>query len=305
MAGIPALMTTQHLPVEITVRPWFFDHRFGGRAVLPAVETLLLMAAQTARCHPGHPVRVMEQARFPKFLAIPADASTIGGLLTIETGADGSLRTTFASRVRLKACSQVQIHGEVVFPAGRTKPPAAGPRPVPLTGAACDIEAVRIYRELVPFGPGYQSLQGRLLLFAEGAMGRLSAPVGTPAEQAADPLLGSPFPLDGALHAACVCGQRIADFIPFPVGFDRRVVTRPTEPGADYLTQVELVSQGAEELVFNLWIYRDDGEICEIVTGVRMRDVSRATLRPPEWIRALPLPRPAVSPSKPWSTSAP
>jgi hypothetical protein len=294
-------MTGLHFPVEISVRPWFFDHRFGGRAVLPAVETLLLMAAQTARCHPGHGIRIMEQARFPKFLAIPADASTIGGSLTIQTKIDGALHTAFTSRVRLKACTQVQVHGEVVFPAGQTEPAVGGPTPVPLTGTTCKIEADRIYRELVPFGPGYRSLQGCLLLFADGATGRLRAPIETPA----DALLGSPFPLDGALHAACVYGQRIADFIPFPVGFDRRVVTRPTEAGADYRTQVELVSQGADELVFNLWIYRDDEEICETVTGVRMRDVSRATLRPPEWIRSLPLPRPATSPSKPWSTSAP
>ena len=34
-------MAGQFLPVEIPVQPWFFDHRFGGRAVLPAVETLL------------------------------------------------------------------------------------------------------------------------------------------------------------------------------------------------------------------------------------------------------------------------
>jgi hypothetical protein len=283
-------MTDRHtpaeIPVEIPVQPWFYDHRFDGQAVLPAVETLLLMAEQTARRRPGGAVRIMEQARFPKFLAIPADAPTIRGILTVKTRADGSLQTTFASRVRLKACTQVQIHGEGVFPADRAEGAPAEPKPVGLTGAAGEIEADRIYRELVPFGPGYQSLQGSLQLFAGGAVGWLKAPAETPVEQTAYTLLGSPFPLDGALHAACVCGQRIADFIPFPVGFDRRVVNRPTQPGADYRTQVELIGQSTDELRFNLWIYREDGEICETVTGLRMRDVSRGKLRPPAWIRS-------------------
>ncbi len=283
-------MTDRHtpveIPVEIQVQPWFCDHRFGGRAVLPAVETLLLMAEQTARCHPDCAVRIMERARFPKFLPIPTGATTIHTTLTIEPLADGSLQTAFASRVRLKACTQVQIHGEVIFPAGRQEVLAAGPQPSVLTGATQEIEASRIYRELVPFGPGYQTLQGSLLLFAGGATGRLTAPPKTPSERAAYTLLGSPFPLDGALHAASVCGQRIADFIPFPVGFDRRVVNRPTEPGADYRTQVELIGQSTDELRFNLWIYRDDGDICETVTGLRMRDVSRGELKPPAWIRS-------------------
>jgi len=297
-------MVAHSFPVEITVQPWFADHRFGGRAVLPAVETLLLMAAQTARRHPDHPVRNMEQARFPKFLAVPADASAIDALLTIEPRPDGSLHTTLASKVRLKACSQVQIHGEVVFPAGRHKPAAAAAKPVSPTGAACVITAHRIYRELVPFGPGYRSLRQNLLLFADGATGSLTAPAETPADRTGYALLGSPFPLDGALHAACVYGQRIVDFIPFPVGFDRRVISRPTEPGAEYRTQVELISRSAEELCFNLWIYQDDGTVCETVTGVRMRDVSRGTLRPPAWIRSSPLPREAASPSRPGSTNA-
>ncbi|SHH64180.1 Polyketide synthase dehydratase [Desulfofustis glycolicus DSM 9705] len=283
-------MTGRHtpveIPVEIAVQPWFYDHRFGGRAVLPAVETLLLMAEQTARRHPDCTVRIMEQARFPKFLPLPAGASTIHTTLTIETRADGSLQTAFASRVRLKACTQVQIHGEVIFPASREQQAPAEPEPAPLTGAAGEIEVNRIYRELVPFGPGYRSLQGNLQLFAGGAVGRLTAPAKTPVERTAYTLLGSPFPLDGALHAACVCGQRIADFIPFPVGFDRRVVNRPTESGADYRTQVELISQSTDELRFNLWIYQDDGEICETVTGLRMRDVSRGKLKPPAWIRS-------------------
>ena len=263
------------------------------------------MADQTVRRHPDQAVTLMEQARFPKFLAIPPDASAIRGVLSIEREADGSLHATFASRVRLKACTQVQVHGEVVFPGRRGETAGAAPKPAMLTGGAWEIEASRIYRELVPFGPGYQSLQGNLLLFAGGATAKLTAPAETPAEQSAYTLLGSPFPLDGALHAACVYGQRIVDFIPFPVGFDRRVISRSTEPGADYLAQVELISQSTAELCFNLWIYRDDGEICEAVTGVRMRDVSRSTLKPPAWIRSSAWPREAVSPSKPWSTSGP
>ena len=97
--------------------------------------------------------------------------------------------------------------------------------------------------------------------------------------------LGSPFPLDGAFHAACVLGQRSADFVPFPVGFDRRIILRPKQPGSSYNTRVELLSRTRDELLFDLHIFDDTGQVYERVTGVRMRDVSGGKIKPPEWIR--------------------
>jgi len=36
--------------------------------------------------------------------------------------------------------------------------------------------------------------------------------------------LGSPFPLDAAMHAACVWGQRFGGIVPFSCCFEKRVI---------------------------------------------------------------------------------
>ena len=93
-------------------------------------------------------------------------------------------------------------------------------------------------------------------------------------------ILGSPFPLDGAMHAACVLGQQSVDFVPFPVGFAERVVIRPTQPGASYITRVRQTAYADEELVFDLAIWDNDGQLYETVTGLRMRNVGRVFKTP-------------------------
>lgn len=290
-------MTAFRIPIEIPVEPWYIDHCFFGRNVLPAVETMLLLAAQTARSYPGVAVRVMEQVTFPKFLEIAPGQATLSGLIEIDSNDEGSVRATLTSKVRLKACTQVQTHGHILFP--RTGPgdkDDSAQAFTPLSGAVTTIEATRIYRDLIPFGPGYRTLQGTLACYEQGAVGSLQAPARTPADGRAYKLIGSPFPLDGALHAACAYGQQWCDFIPFPVGFNRRIIARPTRPGDRYGTQIELLSRTNDELVFNLWIYTEGGQVCEAVSRVRMRDVSKAKIKPPVWIRSLFSPRPTASP---------
>jgi len=91
--------------------------------------------------------------------------------------------------------------------------------------------------------------------------------------------IGSPFPLDGALHAASVLGQQSVDFVPFPVGFDRRIIFRPTQPGSCYIVRVEQVGEIDGELIFDLFILDNGGLVYETVIGVRMRDVTGAAKR--------------------------
>jgi hypothetical protein len=69
------------------------------------------------------------------------------------------------------------------------------------------------------------------------------------------------------------------------VGFDRRIIIRPTQPGGSYRTRVELLSRTRDELLFDLHIGDDQGQVYEQVTGVRMRDVSGGKIKPPEWMR--------------------
>ena len=278
-------MTTWRAPVAIDVQPWFADHCFDGKVVLPAVETMALLAAEVAATHPEIDIRVMDNVRFTRFLEIPAGSSKVAVLIECRKNEDGSVHAKLLSRRQGKAMARLQEHGEILFsPAQENHNSASEFVSESLTAPEMMISAEQVYRELVPFGPGYHTLQGTLHLCDQGAWGRLQAPeLAIPGR--VGELIGSPFPLDGAFHAACVLGQRSADFVPFPVGFDRRIIIRPTQPGGSYRTRVELLSRTRDELLFDLHICDDQGQVYEQVTGVRMRDVSGGKIKPPEWMR--------------------
>jgi hypothetical protein len=281
-------MTTWRIPVDIDIQPWFADHRFDGKVVLPAVETMSLLAADVAGNHPEMDIQVMEQVCFSRFLEIPEGSSRVAALIEYQKNENGSLSAKLLSRRQYQAVTRMQEHGEVLFspaPASRKHiAPFVAMKPLP--DAHREIPAEQVYRELVPFGPGYHTLQGTLYLDGRSAWGSLRAPL-LPASGRTQDRTGSPFPLDGAFHAACVLGQQTVDFVPFPVGFERRIILKPTEPGGSYRTQVELLSRTRDELLFDLHIYDDQGLVYERVSGLRMRDVSGGAIKPPEWMKAL------------------
>jgi len=138
----------------------------------------------------------------------------------------------------------------------------------------------------VPFGPTYRTLRDRLRLTADMAWGRVRAPELPRMDRGSGTARAIPFPLDGAMHAACVHGQRLVDFIPFPVGFAARVIARPTEGGESYAVRVRLRSRADNELVYDLAILDEGGRLRETVTALRMRDVSGGRIRPPAWVKA-------------------
>ncbi len=270
-------MSVERIPVTITVQPWFKDHFFGGKIVFPAVETMLLLASRALATHPGVDIRVMENVRFAKFLELPGGSSTVSAMIECSAGPDGRVLVKLLSKIQFKALSRIKEHGEIIF--SPTKENDRLSRKIidaaPLIGKVTEVSAEHLYRELVPFGPNYHTLQDTLYLSATGAWGKLQAPM-LPAGDPVEKIIGSPFPLDGALHAACVLGQQIVDFVPFPVGFDRRIISRPTRPGDYYITRVIPVSRTNDELVFNLGIFDNDGQVYETVTGLRMRNVNGA-----------------------------
>lgn len=268
-------MTARRIPIEIVVQPWLKDHSFNGRIVLPAVETMNLLAAEVAGAYPDIEVRVMEQVRFARFLEIPPHCTTVGAQIECCRNENGSIRAKLQRRTALKTMTRLHEHGEIWF-----SPAPLPDRPNSITAAlqkpgrsATRVTAERIYKEMVPFGPAYQTLTGILSLSEQGAWGTLQAPL-LP-ETNIQKRIGSPFPLDGALHAACVHGQQYVDFVPFPVGFARRVIQQPTRPGQTYRVIIVPVSRTADELVFDLVILDNDGQMYETVTGVRMRNVEK------------------------------
>ncbi|MFH2124004.1 MAG: polyketide synthase dehydratase domain-containing protein [Pseudomonadota bacterium] len=272
-------------PVTIPVQPWFRDHCFNGKVILPAVETMEIMAAAVKEIGADALLREMHDARFSKFLEIPAGATELSALVEYDEGDEGEIGVKLLSRTCFKKISRVKEHARITFsnrPQNRGETvPVDQPFPAQPTRS---MAAKRIYEELVPFGPSYHSLTGYLHLSNLAAWGTLQAP-NFPQGQDMTKELGSPFPLDGAMHAACVLGQILADFIPFPVGFAERIIHKPTGAGEQYSTTVVLVSQDSAELVFDLSIFDEEGTPCETVKGLQMRDVSGGRIKPPEWIK--------------------
>ena len=278
-------MTSQRTSVDIPIQPWFADHSFNGKTVFPAVETMLLLGKQISKLFPQTDIRVMENVSFGKLLEIPPGCIHISGLIEYEKHENGLIAAKLLTRVQAKTLTRLKQHGEVFFPSATiSKYTSTEENLKPKGDPLVEVPAEKVYRELVPFGPSYHTLQETLYLSEKNAWGKLLAPT-MPVSASVLKILGSPFPLDGAFHAACVLGQQFADFVPFPVALSRRSILQPTEPGGKYFTKVSLTARSDQEMIFDLTIFDEDSQVCEIVNGIRMRDVSAGRIKPPEWIR--------------------
>ncbi|MCU0564287.1 MAG: polyketide synthase dehydratase domain-containing protein [Desulfobacterales bacterium] len=283
MEDLPGLAAPVQLPLHVPLAPYLHDHRFDGRAVLPAVEALDLLARAARRHLPGLDVTRMRQAAFDRFLPIDPGAPFLEATVELSRRADGSLAAVLATRAvsRSGAMTRTKSHAAAVFGGPAETAPelpldlAAAPEGVCLT-----LAGEGIYPELVAFGPAYRNLV-TLHLSRAGAV----ADVATPAIPAAGPL-GSPFAFDAAMHAACIWGQRFAGIVPFPVGFDERRVFLPTRPGEGYWAHVLPVAIEGVVLSFELRLYDGEGRLRELCLGLRMRDVSAGRMRPPAGVRA-------------------
>jgi hypothetical protein len=191
---------------------------------------------------------------------------------------DNRTQVKLLSRTQFKAMSRIKEHGEIFFSLAHSDDADSYPEqiihPPQSTGPVTEISADHIYRELVPFGPTYQTLQETLFLSVNEAWGKVKAPELHKDFDSIQKIIGSPFPLDGAFHAACMLGQQFVDFVPFPVGFARRVISLPTQPGCCYNTRVILTSRTSDELVFDLVLFDEEGLVYEAITGLCMRNVS-------------------------------
>lgn len=282
------------VPLTIAVFPHFMDHCFAGKVVFPAVETLKVLAGSIQEhifFNSALAPRLMADARFNKFLVLEPGQKAIEALCNIRRIDDTRVSLSLATRFSTKKGTMTRIreHCTATFSAKAEPPPALPPHLSPdhmheCSGPVFKVAADTIYRELVPFGPAFHSMKGELQLSRSGACATLKAMPDDPH----DPLktvLGSGFPLDGAFHAGCVWSQRFFGIVAFPVGFDKRVIYKPTVEHTDYTARVIPQYQTNGTLGFDMWIIDDQGDLCEAVSGVMMRDVSGGTITPPAWIR--------------------
>jgi hypothetical protein len=245
------------------------------------VEILELLAAAVRERFPGVDLRLMEEALFPRFLVLEPWISAVAAWIERQPLAGGRVKAVLGTAVRSRsgAIGRQVVHGTVVFggtgvegvPGAEGKAAAKGGFSVP---------ADRLYRELVPFGPAYRNARNPILLDEEGAEALVSAPAGGDSRRH----LGSPFPLDAALHVASAWCQRYGGAVAFPLGFGRRRVLLPVAPGETCWIRADARGTEAGSFLFDLTIRDPAGRLREALSGIRMRDVSRGRLHPPAWI---------------------
>ncbi|MFA5180057.1 MAG: 4'-phosphopantetheinyl transferase superfamily protein [Syntrophales bacterium] len=271
------------LPLAIPIPPYLRDHRIDGKIVMPAVEILQLLAASVKTCRPEAAVCHMGAAKFGHFLQIPEDSSVIEACHELDIHEGGRLVSRLITRSAIPGTGikRAKVHATVEF----TKPKEGRP-PLPmdmaaaLDGIAREVPAQTLYRELVPFGPAYQNITGSLFLTENGAVARVCAA----RQPTVSTLLGSPFPFDAALHAACVWGQRFHRFTAFPVGFEARIIVEPTVPGEIYRCRIIPVAATGDDLTFDICIYDAAGGLREAIRGVAMKEILSGRIAAPGWI---------------------
>ncbi|OGQ69125.1 MAG: hypothetical protein A3F89_07895 [Deltaproteobacteria bacterium RIFCSPLOWO2_12_FULL_50_11] len=295
MENLPKIIDETQWPLEIKIHDPLRDHTFQGRIVLPAVETMQLLAHATKSRVPDIHTSLIRDIRFTKFLFMDADTKAVDAVHEVRVFDDGTVRsrllTTFKSKKN--SITRPQEHAQLLW----TRNPETTPLPpydslLGLEGIGLEVPAQKIYQDLVPFGPAYQNITSPLLMTGEGGLCSVSGGIDT---LPAGPL-GSPFPLDASFHAASVWGQHFMGLLTFPVAIKKRLILQPTVSGKTYLCKTIFVKKESDSLFFDIWILGPDGNICEGALGVQMKKVAPLDSQPQppmpqegkkdlEWIR--------------------
>ena len=270
---------------KIQINPYLYDHHLEGSAVFPAAEAAIELARVVRNNFPQASVINLTEASFPRFLSLPENAEEVTVSVNIERGDGAGIAASLLSSIASKTGNirRTVEHARMQFSPVAENHCAAHSFNCPekLEGKSINVPAAAIYRDLVPFGRAYRNISGDVTVSPGGALGYI---YGGNAE-ADDELLGSPFPFDAALQMACVWAQRYTDIVPFPVGFAQRIIFQKTRKQIEYLGRVEPVAVASQPLIFNAWIFDQQGALCEATQGIRMRDVSGGRMKPPEWIK--------------------
>ena len=280
----PQEIKTVTLPLSIPVYSYLLDHHLDGKVILPAVEILKHLAVSVLSYVPSVNVRFISNASFDRFLLIEAGASSIIAANELIFHEDGLVSSKLITEGKLKGgIRRTKEHASICFP-GVGSPITEMQTDIvtALEGNCFQISAQRLYSELVPFGPAFHTIKDTVTFSENGAVARLRAP---DYSGALEPL-GSPFPFDGALHAACAWCQRFCGIVAFPVGFDERVIVKPIVPGEVTICRMVPTSVHKGVIRFDIWLHDQEGILREMAKGVAMRDVAGGRMTPPAWVRS-------------------
>jgi len=284
MEKFSQIIHKNRIPIKIPVLPHLLDHQFMGKAVLPAVESMKILV-DSARPHMNNIENAyISNASFDKFLYLKEHEDFIEAFNDFEFHENGHIQAKLLTRFISDKSSitrfieHVTIHFS--FSTKAMEQPPFDPGSL-LGKDPFEIAPDVIYRELVPFGPAYWNIRESMFISLNGAVASVYG--GDPID-GDNSLLGSPFTLDAAFHAACAWGQRYHHIVAFPVGFSERHIFRPTCFGHNYTALIKPVHSDKKPLFFDIRIYDREANIHETISGVGMRDVSGGRLKPPEWI---------------------
>lgn len=256
-----------------------------GQPVLPAVEAMEILAATAKREQPNQSVTSILNARFDKFLPTGPDQLQIAAFVDLQQQDSGDLQVELATKTKSPKATitRTKIHAQLTVNANKIDPEfvpldvAAAPEGICIT-----VDPEKIYEELVPFGPAYANIKAPVWLSPDGALATIQCP-DLPTSSGSNHL-GSPFALDAAFHSACVWTQHFHNVVAFPVAIGQRIVLNPTRANTRYFGRVVPQTITPMLFTFDLWLLDETGQVCEIVLGLQMRDVSGGRLKPPAWV---------------------
>ena len=283
MENFSQIIPKNRIPITIPVLPHLFDHQFMGKAVLPAVEAMRILVDSARPYVENIENADIVDATFDKFLFLREHKDSVEGFNDIEVLENGLIQAKLVTRFQSGKSTITRFIEHVTINLSFSlKPVKEIFDPESFWGEnSFEISPDVIYRELVPFGPAYRNIREPLFMSRNGAVASVYG---------GDPIdgnyscSGSPFALDAAFHAACAWGQRYHHMVAFPVGFSERHIHRPTRFGNTYVALIKSLHSDKKLLVFDIRICDREGNLYEVISGVRMRDVSGGRLKPPEWI---------------------
>lgn len=288
MEKLSAIKESSRFPVCIEIKPYLMDHRFLNNAVLPAVEIMQVMARCVKDQFVQTNIHILKNASFNKFLMLTLlkGQNQIDAFVDITIFENNDIEAVLVTKLKSKTGSLTRslTHAALNFSNADTpQNNISAFKPDMSKQLFFEVSSDVIYRHLVPFGPSFHNLIGILKISQNSVIGQVQA-VSKNLDHGPLDLLGSPFPLDAAFHAACVWGQRYESIIAFPIGFEKRIIYKATCPGHIYNILVLPVKTDVGVLFFDLWIYDDANQVYETVKMLAMKDVSGGQTLPPKGI---------------------
>jgi hypothetical protein len=270
-------LVPQVLPVILPDPREVADHAIAGKVTFPAVELLDIVIRQAGLAAATLPL-AMSDAVFPRFL--PADEVPSCELMLaferLQKPPFVGTRAALSSRITLPGgILRTRVHLAVTL-GGEIAAMSAPPKTMDFE---IDVPAKRIYDEAIMLGPRFRSLRETARLGHKAATAIVRSP-----EPARDQpsLAGCPFLLDGAMHLACLWGQRYAGYVAYPTGFVARLVTAPIAQGQRQCILVPREVQ-ARQFSCDLWLVDEAGYVSDAMVGLTLAPLS-AGPRPPSWL---------------------